>query len=181
MVKAHWRTNALLAGVSGALAGLLLVGCSESPSDAKPLPEGTAETTASRTPGTEHAGAVAAYRAMWHDVTVASRTSDASSPLLDDHARGGALELLKYGLQKSKKDGLVSKGAPKADPKVVTAGPTRVVLTDCVDDTGWLLYKRNGELKDDVPGGHMKADATVQLADGVWKVTDLYMHEAGSC
>lgn len=118
---------------------------------------------------------------MWHDLTVASRTSDASSPLLDDHARGGALELLKYGLRKSEKEGLVSKGAPKVTPEVVTAGADKVVLVDCVDDTGWLLYKTDGKPKDNAPGGHLKTDATVQRFRGAWKVTDLYMHETGSC
>ncbi|MGW3952884.1 hypothetical protein ACWEKM_18605 [Streptomyces sp. NPDC004752] len=181
MMKTHWRTNVLLAGVGGAVAGLLMAGCGGSSSGARPLPAGTAATAASHPAVTEHADALAAYRAMWHDLTVASRTSDAASPLLDDHARGGAFELLKYGLQKSKEEGLVSKGAPKVHPEVVSPGASKVVLADCVDDTDWLLYKRNGELKDDVPGGHIKTDATVQRAQGTWKVTDLYMYEAGSC
>ncbi|QHA10001.1 hypothetical protein GQF42_35065 [Streptomyces broussonetiae] len=118
---------------------------------------------------------------MWHDLAVASRTSDASSPLLDDHARGGALELLKYGLSKSKKERVVSKGAPRVDPQVVSATDQKVVLVDCVDDRNWLQYKLNGELKNDVPGGHYRTDATVRRNNGFWKVTDLYMHEAGSC
>ncbi|MFE3410308.1 hypothetical protein ACFXMT_18855 [Streptomyces mirabilis] len=127
------------------ISGLSLAGCADDSVGARPLPDGKSLTVASQAPGMEYADALAAYRAMWHDLTVASRTSDASSPLLDDHARGGALELLKYGLRKSEKEGLVSKGAPKVNPEVVTAGADKVVLTDCVDDTGWLLYKSNGK------------------------------------
>lgn len=180
-------TRVRLAGVSAPVIGLLLMGCSDSPSGARPLPEETSGTATPRSSDAENAEnaeseeALAAYRAMWHDLTVASKTSDASSPLLDDHARGGALELLKYGLRKSQKEGLVSRGAPKVDPVVTAADAGKVVLADCVDDTDWLLYKRNGELKNEVPGGHLKTDATVQRTDGVWKVTDLYMDKAGSC
>ncbi|GAU71110.1 hypothetical protein SSP35_27_00310 [Streptomyces sp. NBRC 110611] len=118
---------------------------------------------------------------MWRDLTVASETSNVSSPQLDDHATGGALELMKYGLGKSKRENVVSKGAPKLDPKVVSANDLKVTLRDCVDDRNWLQYKLNGELKNDVPGGHFRVDATVWRTNGVWKVSDLYMHEVGSC
>ncbi|MYX07738.1 hypothetical protein GTW98_13140 [Streptomyces sp. SID8375] len=118
---------------------------------------------------------------MWRDLAVASETSDAASPLLDDHATGGALELMKYGLRKAKADDIVSKGVPRVHPQVVSATSQEVVLRDCVDSTGWLEYKLNGELKNDVPGGHEKAEATVRLSSGIWKVSKLYLHEAGSC
>ncbi|MBD0741656.1 hypothetical protein BG418_09175 [Streptomyces sp. CBMA152] len=118
---------------------------------------------------------------MWQDLTLASETSDAASPRLGDHATGGALELMKYGLAKSKKEDVVSKGAPLVDPRVVSATDREVVLVDCVDDSHWLQYKLNGELKDNVPGGHFKVDATVRPTGGAWKVSNLYMREAGSC
>ncbi|MET9077016.1 hypothetical protein ABZX95_33825 [Streptomyces sp. NPDC004232] len=182
MAKTQRRVRVLLVeAATAAVTGLLLVGCAHGSPDVRPLPEGGPDGVASRPPKAEHADALAAYTAMWHDLTVASRTSDASSPLLDDHARGGALALLKYGLRKSEKEGLVSKGAPKVNPEVVTAGADKVVLVDCVDDTGWLLYKSDGKPKDNAPGGHLKTDATVQRFRGAWKVTDLYMHETGSC
>ncbi|UWS75403.1 hypothetical protein [Streptomyces noursei] len=118
---------------------------------------------------------------MWRDLVAASETSDAASPLLDDHATSGALELMKYGLRKAKADNVVSKGSPRVDPQVVSATNQEVVLRDCVDSTRWLEYKLNGELKNDVPGGHEKAEATVRLSDGMWKVSKLYLHAAGSC
>jgi len=181
MEKTQWRTKMLLTGASTAIAGLLLAGCSKGSSDARPLPQGTVEKTASRTPDGKHAEALDTYRAMWRDLTRASETSDAESPLLDDHATGGALELMKYGLKKSKEEQVVSKGAPRLYPKVVSATSREVMLVDCVDDRNWLQYKVNGELKNAVPGGHFKADATVRRSKGAWKVSDLYMHEVGSC
>ncbi|MFF4690477.1 hypothetical protein [Streptomyces sp. NPDC001307] len=180
-MKARPWVKALAAGASALITGLSLAGCADGSAGARPLPDGKSQTVAPRTSGVEYADALAAYRAMWDDLTVVSRTSDASSPLLDNHARGGALQLLKYGLRKSEEEGLVSKGAPKVNPEVVTAGVDKVVLVDCVDDTGWLLYKSNGKPKDNAPGGHLKTDATVQRFRGAWKVTDLYMHETGSC
>lgn len=180
-MKSHGRSSALLAGAT-AIAALLLAGCSDGSSEARPLPEGTAvEATASRTPDAQAAEAVAAYRGMWRDLTLASETSDAVSPLLDDHATGGALELMKYGLRKSKKEEVVTKGAPRVDPQVVSATGREIVLVDCVDDRRWLQYKLNGELKNNIPGGHFRADATVRRTAGTWKVSDLYMHEVGSC
>ncbi|WP_241745828.1 hypothetical protein [Streptomyces lydicus] len=125
--------------------------------------------------------ALAAYRAMWRDLTEASRASDVTSPVLDDHAVGGALELMKYGLRKAKKEKVVSKGAPRVNPKVIRRTSREVVLQDCVDERHWLQYKLNGELKNNVQGGHFRADATVRHGEGGWKVADLYMHETGSC
>jgi hypothetical protein len=170
-----------LAGASSAIAGLLLAGCVDGSSDARPLPRGTAETTGTPAQDAEYAAALDAYRAMWRDLTRASEASDAASPVLDDHATGGALALMKYGLKKSMKEQVVSKGAPRVDPEMVSVNSREVVLVDCVDDRNWLQYKLNGELKNNVPGGHFKADATVRRSKGAWKVTDLYMHEAGTC
>ncbi|MFF5010552.1 hypothetical protein ACFY3G_48130 [Streptomyces phaeochromogenes] len=158
--------------------GLLLAGCTAGPSDAKPLPQ---ETTVSGTPVAKHGEALGTYRAMWRDLTLASETSDPGSPLLDDHATGGALELMKYGLKKAKEEKVVSKGTPRVDPWVVSATSQEVTLHDCVDGTHWLQYKLNGELKNEVPGSHSKADATVRREGKTWKVSKLYLHEAGSC
>ncbi|MGW3425974.1 hypothetical protein [Streptomyces phaeochromogenes] len=181
MVKVRRRVNVLLVGASAAVTGLLLVGCMKGSSGAKPLPEGTAVTTASRTPDSEYAEALAAYRSWWRDLAAVSVSPDPGSPKLNDHATGGALELMKHGLKTAQKQEVVTRGAPRPDPGIVSARPDKVVIRDCVDGTGWLQYKRNGELRNDVPGSHFKADATVRRVDGVWKVSDLYMHEAGSC
>ncbi|MFE3646450.1 hypothetical protein ACFXO2_01120 [Streptomyces sp. NPDC059152] len=125
--------------------------------------------------------ALAAYRAMWRDLTTASETSDAAFPKLGDHATGGALELMKYGLRKAKEDKVVSKGAPRVNPRIIKAASQEVALQDCVDARNWLEYKLNGELKNNVPGSHFRADATVRRSEGTWKVSKLYMYESGTC
>ncbi|TMV00293.1 hypothetical protein FGK60_10500 [Streptomyces sp. DASNCL29] len=118
---------------------------------------------------------------MWQDLATASVTSDAASPLLDDHASEGALQLMKYGLKKAKREKVVNKGTPRVHPRVVSATSDEAKLRDCVDGRNWLQYKLNGELKNDVPGSHFRADATVTRSGHSWKVTYLYVHEAGSC
>ncbi|MFZ3555844.1 hypothetical protein [Streptomyces sp. BH055] len=125
--------------------------------------------------------ALTAYRSMWSDYTKAAATSDAKSSALDDHAKGGALKLMKYGLEQAKKDKVVTKGAPRLSPRAISATRDRVVIQDCVDTTNWLVYKVNGALKNDVPGSHRAADATVRRAGGVWKVSDFHVADAGSC
>ncbi|MFD7712126.1 hypothetical protein [Streptomyces sp. NPDC059786] len=180
-MKTRRWARVFLAGASAAVAGLALAGCVDSQSGVRPLPKEKPEPSASRTSNVNDAEALDTYRAMWRDLTHASETSDAASPLLDDHAADGALALMKYGLKKSKREQVVSKGAPRVHPKVVSANGQEVVLVDCVDDRHWLQYRLNGELKNDIPGAHFKTDATVRRSSGAWKVTDLYMHEAGSC
>lgn len=130
-------------------------------------------------------GAVAAYRAMWNDLEVAGRTADPDSPQLSDHATGAALQLLKYGLSKDRQDRVVIKGVVSLSPQVVSASPaaapTQVRIVDCSDDAHWLVYRMNGTLKDDVPGGHHRNTATVQRFGRDWKVVELTMGENGSC
>ncbi|GAA2661292.1 hypothetical protein [Streptomyces vastus] len=181
MVKAWRRANLLLAGVSSVITGLLLAGCTDGSSDARALPKGTTETTVSRTPDAERAEALDAYRAMWDDLVVAARTSDAEHPQLDDHANEGALELLRHMMRENKKQGVVTKGQPKFAPVVTEGGATKVVIQDCADGSHWLQYTEDGSLNNDVPGGHHRVDATVGKHKDRWLVESLYIDEVGTC
>lgn len=125
--------------------------------------------------------ALAAYRAMWRDLAAVSASLDPNTSRLHDHATRGALELMKYGLKKAKKEEVVVKGVVHVNPEVVEASTKEVKLRDCVDGTKWLQYKLNGELKNDVPGSHFKVDARVLRNGVVWKVSYLYVHEDGTC
>lgn len=166
---------------SALIAGVAMAGCSGDTSDSKPLPDASAAKTASGSES-KNAEALTAYRAMWRDLTEAARTSDAASPQLDDHASGAALDMLKQGLQRGKREKLVVKGSPRLHPVVDRVGPAhKVELRDCVDSTGWLQYRLNGELKNNVPGGHGKAEATVERDGHKWKVTVLSMYPSGTC
>lgn len=130
-------------------------------------------------------GAVTTYRAMWRDLEVAGLTADPASPRLSDHATGSALRLLKFGLSKYRRDGEIIKGAVVLSPQVnsaaSSASPTLVKIFDCADDSHWLVYKRDGTLKDDIPGGRYETKATVQRFGDKWKVAGLTMGEVGSC
>jgi hypothetical protein len=177
------RRRSCLTALAAVVA--LAVGCSGS---GDPEPGGaTADAVGGRTshspssPAGDADGAVAAYIAMWEDTAVASHTSDVEHPQLDDHATGEALRLLRFVMREHAKKGHVAQGAPKHDVEVVESSPDRRELRDCMDGTDWLMYKRNGELVNNVPGSHGLVDATVERHDHGWVVTDLLMHGAGTC
>lgn len=131
--------------------------------------------------------ALAAYRGMWQDFAAAGATSDWRSPMLGRYATGVALTNLSRGLYADHYNGLVSKGEPILNPRVVSVNPpqdpTRVVITDCGDSTHWLKYRAaNGRLVNDKPGGRRLINAIVERAsDGSWKVSDYGVHEIGTC
>ncbi|MCQ4084387.1 hypothetical protein NGB36_28350 [Streptomyces sp. RB6PN25] len=183
------RVRRTFEGVAVAAAVLLaqgvLAGCSGGTQGHSAQASQHEKPSASAAIPARQLAALSAYRAMWNDLVHASLTADVNAPQLSDHASAGALQLLRYGLEQEQKEGVVSKGQPVLDPVVVssqpTAQPVKYALRDCFDDTHWLQYTKSGKLKNDVPGGHHLTDATVELNDGTWKVTSLYLHEAGTC
>ncbi len=118
---------------------------------------------------------------MWDDAIVAARTSDDEHSRLDDHAEGGALQLLRHMMRENERQGVVTKGRPKFAPVVTKAGAATVVIQDCADGSRWLQYTKDGSPKDDVPGGHHRVDATVGKHGDRWLVESLYIGEVGTC
>ncbi len=163
-----------------AMTVLTAVGCSGA---GNPDPPG--EDSHNGTSGTDSPSqdpAVDAYIAMWEDTAVASETSDVNHPRLGNHASGNALTLLKFVIEGHATNGHVSQGRPKHDVTVVESQAGRRELQDCMDDTEWLMYeKKNGELVNDVPGSHGLVDATVELSEGRWIVTDLHLYGSATC
>lgn len=129
--------------------------------------------------------ALAAYRAMWSDMVIASRTSDYQSPLLPQHATGQALNLLIQGLAENQAHAIVARGQPVLNPQVTSLSPphipTQAIISDCFDDAHWLEYKDSGGLLNNVPGGKRATTAVVVDTDGVWKVTQLVVQSTGTC
>ncbi|MFF1736878.1 hypothetical protein [Streptomyces sp. NPDC058247] len=123
---------------------------------------------------------MAAYRAMWRDAAVVSRTPDPKDPRLDDHARKKALWLLQYLMERLQTKGAASAGEMKVAPRVVKSTAAKVELLDCTDDSDWLEVER-GAPSDGLSTGHYRTEATVVLASGKWMVSDLYSEAAGSC
>lgn len=122
---------------------------------------------------------------MWQDMAAAGRTANYEDPALADHASGAALSTLVRGLYSYKRSGWVIKGTPVTHAHVTSLtpadDPTRAAVTDCFDDTHWLVYKASGGLADNTPGGHRRVTAVLQKADGTWKVTQLNTGAEGSC
>ncbi|MFF3909788.1 hypothetical protein ACFYZJ_28295 [Streptomyces sp. NPDC001848] len=75
----------------------------------------------------------------------------------------------------------MTKGQPKFAPVATKVGASSVVIQDCADGSHWLQYAKDGSLKDDVPGGHHRVDATVSKHGDKWLVESLYIGEVGTC
>jgi hypothetical protein len=185
-IPVHWRlVQPKVAIIGFALcAALVLSGCSSgSPTVAGPT------TTTTLTPTTAPNGptemALSAYRAMWADMVIASRTSDYKSPLLPQHASGAALSVLIRGLAKNQLAGVVTRGTPSFQPQITSlpqsSTPMQATITDCINDTHWLDYKTDGELLNKIPGGRHSATAVVLDTESGWKVTQLTVRAVGTC
>jgi hypothetical protein len=129
--------------------------------------------------------ALAAYRGLWKAYAKAGLTANADEPDLAEYAVDPALKMLRDALTGFKAKGQVFKGEYGSRPTVAEAtpadSPTAVVLADCLDSKNFLVYKTNGELADDKPGGRRSASATVHAHDGTWKVTSFAIREKGTC
>jgi hypothetical protein len=103
---------------------LLLPGCH---SGGSPPPPTSSGPTTSGSPDSATAivrrNALAAYQAMWADMAAAARTADYKSPLLPQHAAKAALSLLVRGLYTDKRLGIVVKGTPVTNARVVSVSP----------------------------------------------------------
>jgi hypothetical protein len=148
-------------------------------------PDATDSPSPSASPTDVRAIAVDVYRAMWQDMVEAGKTADYSSPRLADHATSQALQLLYQGLLAAHQQNLVIKGEPHFAPTVTgvtpASSPVAVSITDCMDDTRWLNYTRDGRLQNNNPGGKHHTTATVGLLNGRWMVTRLQVAGIGTC
>jgi hypothetical protein len=175
-----------MAGFALCIAVVMLGGCgSGSPRSSSSTTSVAAVSSTTLPAGGPAEMALAAYRGMWADMVIASRTSDYQSPLLPQHASGAALSLLIQGLAKNQESGIVTKGQPTLHPQVTSltpeATPTQATITDCVNDTHWLDYKSTGGLLNATPGGRHATTAIVTEAMSNWTVTKLAVQGVGTC
>jgi hypothetical protein len=180
------RRPEISAGSMLCAATIILASCGSGPSkDAASTTLRSVPSTTTTQPTGAAARALAAYRGMWADMVVASRTSNYQSPLLPQHATGDALSLLVQGLAKDQQESVVAKGAPVLSPHVtsLTPGgdPTQATISDCFNDTHWLEYKKAGGLQNHVPGGRHATTAIVVDAGSIWRVTQLAVQASGTC
>ncbi|RNH94196.1 hypothetical protein EEZ25_31655 [Micromonospora aurantiaca] len=123
---------------------------------------------------------------MWAAYAKAGLTANPDEPDLSKFASDGALKTLKNGLADYRSKKQVLKGEyvlnPQATEVALTASPPTVIVTDCIDDSNFLVYDLSGKPINDVPGGRQSARATVtNLAAGGWKVTSFGVQKVGSC
>jgi hypothetical protein len=116
----------------------------------------------------------------------AGRSANPDDPELSRYASGGALTTLQDGLRAYAAKGQVLKGDdPMMDPHVTQLSPpgqpTTATITDCLDDTRFLVYDRSGEPVNDEPGGPRHAEGTVSKTAGGWLVASFGVQEPGTC
>jgi hypothetical protein len=174
----------LLAVACGALAAA--AGCASASTSAYGHPSPRAAATSSLPPAASPSSpvqaAVAAYGGMWAEMQRAGVTADWLDPRLGTYASGTALHTLVTGLYSSHKQGIVIKGTIGTDPQVVSASSARVLVTDCLNDTHWLNYvAATGKLQNHAPGGRHLTEAVVTPSHGRWRVSQLAVHQAGTC
>lgn len=124
-----------------------------------------------------------AYRGMWQDFADAAHTADWNDPDLADHATGDAEAKLRYGLFLADKKGQVVKGDPQLlAPDITELKPEKAEVTDCVDDTGFRVYEKDGaRAKGGAEVGRHRATAELARRKGAWYVTAYTLKEAGTC
>lgn len=128
--------------------------------------------------------ALAAYNGMMADWTAVSKTSNYQDPILTQHVSGAALSRLVRIVAAAQAAGVVSKGQPVDNARVVQLippnAPAEAILVDCADGTSWLQYKTDGTRIPGV-GGRYRVDATADDVNGSWKITKFAVHVADKC
>ena len=176
----------------GLVAVLAVAACTS-----KPTPGGTTAPTASlRAPSVSASPvnpdaaqvqlALAAYRNGLNAFVAASNSGSTDTTEMSKYVTGSALQVLSSGLARQHAQGVVSKGTPGIDPPQVTeiapaTAPTTVKVSGCLDGTNWLLYKSDGQLQDNTPGGRHAVTAQIDKTDGVWKVSGIAIQGVGTC
>lgn len=178
-------------GCLGLASLITLVSCTS-----KPAPNGGPNTSPSlHAPSpvasspdarAEVQNALAAYTNMLNAYVTASNAGTDDTTELARYTTGSALQVLSKGLADNKAKGLHTQGTPKNEPPQVTSvapasAPTSVSVRSCLDDSQWLLYKANGQLANNTPGGRRLATAEVKKTDGAWKVDSFGIRGVGTC
>jgi hypothetical protein len=176
-------TASVLAGVVAALGTACSSSAGSGAASASSAATHQAAASASTSAPSPTAEALAAYRAMWQEVTEASKTADYQASYLSDHLGGAAFQTVTGNLKLEKKAGEIALGTPVLHPVVVSAASASVALSDCLDDRAWLNYTDTTppKLVDNVPGGFRSTTATVTDEGGTWKVTEINSGADGTC
>jgi hypothetical protein len=149
-------------------------------------PAAPAPTSAANPAATAVQQALAAYTNALNTYVALSDSGGTDTGRLATFVSGSALPVLTDGLARQRSQGLTSKGQPGIEVPRVTeiapaGAPTSVAVTGCLDDSHWLLYTRDGRLRDNSPGGRRRVTARIDLSAGVWKVSGIAIQGVGTC
>ncbi|MEY9969297.1 hypothetical protein ABIA33_007385 [Streptacidiphilus sp. MAP12-16] len=119
---------------------------------------------------------------MWEDIMAVSRTSDYTNPRLAAHMIGVPLAHWTELIAANQSKGWVGRGRQVWSPQVKSVAPTLVTVTDCLDDSDWVNYTKDGTKAPDAPDGrHTSAAAITLQPDGTWRVSEQMIGKLGSC
>ncbi|UGQ10515.1 hypothetical protein LO772_27265 [Yinghuangia sp. ASG 101] len=124
-----------------------------------------------------------AYKQLMAAVVQASATGDPDFPLLAKYATGEALVTVRSSINVYRQNALTAKGPMRMSPQVTSTSPdgASAKIKDCLDDSQWLLYKADGSVHGNAPGGRHNTDADAVRVEGAWKVSVLRIGEPGTC
>lgn len=177
---ARWRRRQAIV-VGTALA--LTIGCSDDDTP-QARPSSSTSTTSASSSSTTTApslgtDAVVAYRAFWQAYLAAADPMNPEDPRLAEDATGEELAAVRSSFLAVKAAGHVIRGSLDLAPRVVSADPATVVLSDCYDDRTGLYSAETGVRQDKDDPARRLVTATVVLVDGVWKVSAIKNEGAG--
>jgi hypothetical protein len=114
-------------------------------------------------------------------------TMNDQDPTLANHLTGGALSFFQQAIHINKLDGYVAKGEPKllhptAKQVIGLGDAAKVLVEDCVDDSGFNLYTTDGTfVHNGHPGGRRLTQALVEQSNGVLKASAFAFSAPGTC
>lgn len=184
----RWR--AARAPIATVLLALSLASCSQS-NGIQTSPPGTSMSptaAAASTPSPIASSAAATERLVRQryvdfqrvvaEVGAASGTDD---PRLAEYATGAVLENLRGKLAVRRQSGTRLYGAPVPNVQSVSVSGARATVRDCLDNSGTGLMDAAGK-KLSVGRDRQETSATLVLADGTWKVSEITtVAGGGSC
>ena len=155
-----------------------------------PTPTATASSTADSSAEQQAKGqTLGAYFGLMGIWQVALENPDYRPIDLSQHATDQALTYVTNDIQRSRREGIITKGKLLISPAVtvldLSANPPVAQVDDCADTTNFLDFRASDGspmgARGGTPGGLQHFLARVREDRGVWRIYDLHIYTVGSC
>lgn len=133
-------------------------------------PATTASTTTSTTVSPE-AAVLAGYRGFKADYVAVGLVPDGNDPRLAAHATGRELAQIRAYFTEYRARGLVQRGDYDLAPRVVFVTGATALVRDCYVSHLQDIDAKTGAVKASDPPERVLAEYSMELVDGVWKVS----------